>query len=230
MRVVLTLVLAIFLPPLVSRAQTQPGVPVTLRVIPEADSNKTVRPVVGWLEPLEGHLPFPPRARYTLLQKNRTFIPHVQVVPIGSDVEFPNADPFFHNVFSLYQGKRFDLGLYEAGSSKLVKFVRPGVSYIFCNIHPEMSAVILALTSPLYVISSMGAKSSIGPVPPGDYTLHIWAEGIPQPSLDNLTRHIHVGEAAVDLGAVAIALPASVPAPHLNKFGKPYEAPDNRRY
>ena len=78
---------------------------------------------------------FSPHGRYTLLQKNRTFIPHLQVIPAGSVVQFPNADPFFHNVFSLFNGKRFDLGLYEAGSSKSVTFPREGVSYIFCNIH-----------------------------------------------------------------------------------------------
>ena len=66
------------------------------------------------------------------------------VVPVGSVVAFPNRDPFFHNVFSLFEGKRFDLGLYEAGSTRDVLFDKPGVSYIFCNIHAEMSAVVIA--------------------------------------------------------------------------------------
>ena len=65
-------------------------------------------------------------------------------------VEFPNRDPFFHNVFSLFEGKRFDLGLYEAGSTRNVIFDKPGISYIFCNIHSEMSAVVIAVTSPYY--------------------------------------------------------------------------------
>jgi plastocyanin len=79
-----------------------------------------------------------PPGHFTLVQKNRMFIPHMLVVPVGSVVTFPNADPFFHNVFSLFNGKRFDLGLYEAGKSKDVVFSREGVSYIFCNIHPEI--------------------------------------------------------------------------------------------
>ena len=76
------------------------------------------------------------------------FTPHILVVPVGSVVRFPNADPFFHNVFSLFDGKRFDLGLYEAGSTKEVTFSREGLSYIFCNIHPEMSAVVISLSTP----------------------------------------------------------------------------------
>ena len=77
-------------------------------------------PAVMWLEPISGTpiLPFVPHGPYTLLQKNRIFVPHLQVIPVGSIVHFPNADPFFHNVFSLFEGKRFNLGLYEAGSDR----------------------------------------------------------------------------------------------------------------
>ena len=93
-----------------------------------------------------------PNSTTRSLQKNRVFQPHLLIIPVGSVVQFPNADPFFHNVFSLFDGKRFDLGLYEAGSTKSVTFSREGVSYIFCNIHPEMSAVILTLSTSLYSV------------------------------------------------------------------------------
>src|SRR5580692_4302230 len=94
-----------------------------LRIQPTPSEHRKVAAVV-WLEPLGNTpaLPFAPQGHYTLLQKNRTFVRHLQVVPVGSVVQFPNADPFFHNVFSLYDGKRFDLGLYEAGSTKSVTF------------------------------------------------------------------------------------------------------------
>src|SRR5712691_13440617 len=101
------------------------------------------------------------RANLRLTQKNKSFEPHVLVVPAGSAVEFPNRDPFFHNVFSLFEGKRFDLGLYEAGTTRMVHFDRAGVSYIFCNIHPEMSAVVLALKTPYSGISDGAGKISI---------------------------------------------------------------------
>ncbi|HVH86206.1 MAG TPA: hypothetical protein VM912_05740, partial [Terriglobales bacterium] len=87
-----------------------------------------------------------------LVQKNKSFSPHLLVVPPGSLVDFPNRDPFFHNVFSLFEGKRFDLGLYESGASRSVRFDRTGVSYIFCNIHPQMNAIVISLDTPYYAI------------------------------------------------------------------------------
>src|SRR4051812_7325832 len=88
---------------------------------------------VIWLTPLDGSaVPAVPDHVFHLAQKNKHFDPHLLVIPQGAEVEFPNKDPFFHNVFSLYEGVRFDLGLYERGASKAVRFNRPGASYIFC--------------------------------------------------------------------------------------------------
>jgi hypothetical protein len=190
-------------------------------------------PAVVWLEPLPGTpaLPFVPHGAYTLLQKNRMFLPHLQVVPVGSVVAFPNADPFFHNVFSLFDGKRFDLGLYEAGSSKSVTFSREGVSYIFCNIHPEMSAVILTLATPLYAIADRSNAFDLSDIPPGDYRLHFWIEGVPQPVLSRLDRRVHLPPRAVDLGSVEAPIAgAANPAGHKNKFGQPYPAQPDSPY
>src|SRR5882724_88559 len=111
--------------------------------------------VVVWLTPVgtsseSKQAPGPPPK---LVQKSKSFSPHLLIVPVGSTVEFPNRDPFFHNVFSLFEGKRFDLGLYEAGTSRIVHFDRAGISYIFCNIHPEMSAVVITLPTPFYGVS-----------------------------------------------------------------------------
>src|SRR5438105_8071446 len=127
---------------------------VRLQLVIPGQPQGDAPPAAAWLKPINGtpELPFPPK-RYALLQKNRMFTPHLLVIPVGSIVDFPNADPFFHNVFSLFDGKRFDLGLYEAGSDKQVTFSREGVSYIFCNIHPEMSAVVVALSTSLYAIA-----------------------------------------------------------------------------
>jgi len=142
---------------------------------------------------------------------------------VGGVVQFPNADPFFHNVFSLFDGKRFDLGLYEAGSTKSVTFSREGASYIFCNIHPEMSAVILALSTRLYATASSSGAFRIADVPPGDYELHVWVEGVQQPALNDLTRRVHVAASQTDLGKVEI--PGGIPGPatHTNLYGKPYD-------
>lgn len=159
-----------------------------------------------------------------LVQKNKRFTPHVVVVPVGTAVEFPNRDPFFHNVFSLFEGKRFDLGLYEAGTTRLVHFDRPGVSYIFCNIHPEMSGVVIALKSPYFGISSSAGKISIPHVPPGRYLMQVWAEGTSPESLKGLSREISVSSIEYSLGEVRVAEDAP-PGPHKNLYGREYDAP-----
>src|SRR6202041_1928879 len=136
-----------------------------------------------------------------LVQKNKSFEPHILVVQAGSQVEFPNRDPFFHNVFSLFEGKRFDLGLYEAGVTKQVTFSREGVSYIFCNIHPEMSAVVLVLSTPLYTTHGTNGVYAIPNVPAGEYEMHVWIEGLTQPALERMKRRVQVAGDG-DLGAV----------------------------
>lgn len=182
-------------------------------------------PAVAWLEPMPGTSgrEFVPAKRYTLLQKNRTFIPHLQVVPVGSVVSFPNDDPFFHNVFSLFNGKRFDLGLYEAGSSKSVTFSKEGVSYIFCNIHPEMSAVIVSLSTPFYAIADGKESLEFNNIPSGEYKMNIWVEGVPQSLLDTLSRTIRITDRPVDLGDIRVPIRDSTTMSHTNMFGRQYD-------
>lgn len=178
---------------------------------------------VIWLKPLQPQLTHAVApGRFTLLQKNKTFTPHLLVVPVGSSVAFPNADPFFHNVFSLFDGKRFDLGLYEAGSTRSVLFSREGISYIFCNIHSEMSAVVIALNTPFYSIADAKGEFRIPDVPSGDYDLHVWVEGQRQNILDRQTRRLHLSGTGLDLGEIHLDQPEK--DHHLNKFGRPYDA------
>jgi plastocyanin len=125
--------------------------------------------VVVWLSANDLGVPVRrfPTVPLRLVQHHKSFEPHVLVVPVGAVVDFPNHDPFFHNVFSLFEGKRFDLGLYEAGTTRRVSFDRPGISYIFCNIHAEMSAVVIALETPYYGISNRKGEIVIPQVPLG---------------------------------------------------------------
>jgi plastocyanin len=180
--------------------------------------------VVVWLAPLKetnssAAVPEPST------QKNKIFEPHELVVPVGSDVEFPNKDPFFHNVFSLFEGKRFDLGLYEAGSTRSLRFDRPGVSYLFCNIHSEMSAVIIALDTPYYATSNQTGEISIPNVPAGRYWLHVWKEGAPTDALKSLSRMVVVSPDSTSLGKLMVPNSTSVAVAHKNKYGKDYEDP-----
>jgi len=184
--------------------------------------------VVVWLTPLAEEpagntTQNLPRRKFTLLQKNKTFIPHILVVSAGSQVEFPNKDPFFHNVFSLYDGKRFDLGLYEAGSTRTLNFERPGISFLFCNIHPEMSAVIIALDTPWYALSDTAGQITIPGVPAGRYILHVWREGSSPESLKNLSRTVVLSHDSASLGKLQIPNNAPVPLAHKNKYGRDYD-------
>jgi plastocyanin len=216
-----------------AQAATETDVDVQVRIqLPSSPVKEHTPAAVVWLAPASissaMHVPAP--GHYTLLQKNRMFSPHLLVIPVGSVVSFPNADPFFHNVFSYFNGKRFDLGLYEAGASKDVVFSREGVSYIFCNIHPQMSAVILTLDTPLYGIADSSAKAVIRNVPPGDYLLHIWVEGLTQPSLDRMTRHVQVGGGASNVVTLDARSAPHQPDQHLNKFGEPYDRQPSSPY
>lgn len=163
-------------------------------------------------------------ARPRLTQKDKKFDPHILVIPMGTAVEFPNLDPFFHNVFSLFEGKRFDLGLYEAGTSRLVHFDRAGVSYIFCNIHPEMSAVVIALKTPYYAVSDPSGKITIANVPQGRYSVQVWAEGASVETLRALSREVTISESEQSLGVFKI-VEDNLPLTHKNKYGRDYDAP-----
>ena len=217
---------------LATAVQAQEKSEVRVRLAAPSPHISHLIPTVIWLEPLAGvTVPaFVPRDHYTLLQKNRTFLPHLLVIPVGSVVQFPNADPFFHNVFSLFDGKRFDLGLYEAGSTKAVTFSREGVSYIFCNIHPEMSAVVLTLSTPIFAVGDSGTAFVLHEVPTGDYRLHVWVEGVTQTNLNSLVRMVHVGARAVDLGEVQLPSTHAGPPPHTDEYGHAYHPSAKNAY
>jgi len=179
--------------------------------------------VVVWLTPVNISLPAPtPKTNVKLTQKNKEFLPHLLVVPTGTSVEFPNMDPFFHNVFSLFNGKRFDLGLYEAGSHRSVLFDREGVSYIFCNIHPQMAAVVVSLNSPWYAISDPAGSIVIHDVPPGHYRLHVWAEQLALSSSTRNNEIIDVPKERYELGNLDFHQTNTPTMHHKNKFGKDY--------
>lgn len=192
---------------------------------------ESTSPVVAWLVPQsDAKSPGSTVAdsapkHFTLLQKNKNFDPHLLVIPVGSQVEFPNKDPFFHNVFSLFEGKRFDLGLYESGSTRSLRFDRPGISYLFCNIHSEMSAVIIALETPYYATSDRAGEITIPNVPPGRYALRVWKEGVSAATLKGLSRTVVVSGENVSLGNLAVPASNSVPLAHKNKYGRDYEDP-----
>jgi plastocyanin len=212
-----------------SLAQSQTlDVSVRVEVTREQGDSKPSRSssgnVVVWLTP-EEKIPTPQapsKPQYTLVQKDKQFSPHLLVVPTGSTVDFPNLDPFFHNVFSQFNGKRFDLGLYEAHSHRAVKFDRDGVSYIFCNIHPEMGAVIVSLSTPYHGVSPPNGIIVLRGVPTGSYRLDVWAENVSVDRLNALSRLVEVTPKNSNLGTLVLESSGDVMNHHQNKFGEDY--------
>jgi len=183
---------------------------------------------VVWLIPV-GATVDPPRQDPShipqLVQKNKSFQPSLLVIPVGGKVEFPNHDPFFHNVFSLFEGKRFDLGLYESGSTRFVQFDKPGVSFIFCNIHEQMSAVVIAMATPYYAISDSRGDVSIPNVPPGRYNLQVFHSSVAPDTLRALNREVTVAEGDASLGTFTLS-EKDISLAHKNKYGRDYDRPD----
>ncbi len=115
--------------------------------------------------------------RAMMNQRNETFAPHVLPITTGTTVDFPNGDRIYHNVFSLSKTASFDLGRYAAGRSKSVRFDRPGIVRVFCEIHSHMSAFILVFSHPFYATTDDEGRYRIDNVPPGTYNVIAWNEG-----------------------------------------------------
>jgi plastocyanin len=119
--------------------------------------------------------PEPMRGRID--QRDETFVPHVMAVSAGSVVDFPNNDRTYHNVFSLSKTRRFDLGRYAQGKSRAVRFARPGIVRVFCDIQSHMSAFVLVFSHPFFATTDADGRYRIDDIPPGRYTVAAWFEG-----------------------------------------------------
>lgn len=139
-------------------------------------ADKPYANAVVWLE-VGGFGPRTETSRPVLDQRNLRFSPQVLAVEVGTTVAFPNNDRVFHNVFSFRDGKRFDLGLYPIGAVKLVTFDKAGISRIFCNIHPQMAAYVVAVDSPYFAVSDENGNFSLTGVPAGPQTYRAWRPG-----------------------------------------------------
>jgi plastocyanin len=180
---------------------------------------------VVWLEPTSSRAPRPSPTSTEVVTRNKTLLPHVVVVPEGSTVSFPNDDPISHNLFSLSPGNSFDLGLYRKGAGKSQTFDAPGIVNIYCNVHPNMSAVVHVMPTPYYTFANEVGQYSLD-VPPGRYRLVAWNE---QGGTTEST--IEVRESGVT-GNVALTIDSRKfrAVQHKNKQGRPYQAPSSREY
>jgi plastocyanin len=215
-----------------------PPVTVKVGIVNPQSAKKPVAPkesadvsnIVIWLTPLApgaGVVSAPPSGHSApqIAQINKSFDPHVLVIQVGMPVQFPNKDPFLHNVFSLFDGKRFDLGFYEAGSSKTVHFDRPGVSFLFCNIHPEMSGAVVAVDTPYFGTSDRNGRVTILNVPDGRYLLNVWYERSLPEDLKAAGRTVVISDAARFLEPVRVIENPNFTLKHKNKYGQDYIPP-----
>jgi len=170
--------------------------------------------------------PAVPLAR--MVQKNKTFMPHVLAIQVGASIEFPNLDPIFHSAFSNYNGQLFDLALYPPGSTRTVRFRREGIVRVFCNIHSSMSAVIVVLGTPYFATTRRDGSFEIPNVPPGEYRLDVFHERATEATLEALERRVTVGNAPLELPMMTISEAGFLTIPHKNKYGRDYPAqPDD---
>ena len=135
------------------------------------------RRVVVYLEsaPRQAFGELPP-ARVRMDQRAEQFVPRLLAITVGTIVDFPNNDKTFHNVFSLARARTFDLGRFPPGRTGAVRFDRPGIVPVFCDIHSHMSAYILVFTHPFFAVSDTDGRYEIAGVPSGTYTLMVWSE------------------------------------------------------
>lgn len=139
-----------------------------------ASAKKDRSGVVVYLDGVPGAPPARALAPVKLAQRDKQFTPRVIVVMRGAAVEFPNDDKMFHNVFSLSDAAKFDLGLYKSGTSKTVTLDRAGAVDVYCNIHPDMAATIKVVDSGWFAVTRPDGSFRIDDVPPGTYPIVAW--------------------------------------------------------
>jgi len=148
---------------------------------------------------------------------DKTYAPHVVVVPVGSTVRFPNHDPFNHNVFSVSEPNSFDLGLYGRGEAKSYTFEHPGLVRVYCNVHPRMVAYVLVMENRYYAQPGNDGSFAIENVPAGRYRLHVWHERIPTEGV----KDVSAGGGQADV-QIALNARGYKWQPHRNKYGRNY--------
>ncbi|HEY4183986.1 MAG TPA: hypothetical protein VGP07_02915 [Polyangia bacterium] len=176
---------------------------------------------VIWLKRVDGPTPRPAPARGKVVtQRNKTFLPRVLAVPVGTTVDFRNEDDVFHNVFSLSRPNDFDTGLYKQGASYAQTFRKTGVAQILCNIHASMIGYVYVVDSPYYAQAEASGAFKIKNVPPGEYDLETWHEA----SLKSSKQRVTVGPEGVHGLSIKVAGDKAAPTTVPDKSGKPRQA------
>ncbi len=198
-----------------------------VNLVTKRGQNPVVTETLVWLEPLGAKPARIVPGAFQMVTRGKMVVPHVLAVPVGSAVVFPNDDPISHNLFSLSANNAFDLGLYRKGAGKSQKFDAPGLVNVYCNVHPNMSAVIQVMATPYYGFADANGNYAIANVPAGRYRLIAWNEqgGQTESPVEVTTAGTVNGNAVLVLDSRNYRL-----VQHMNKVGKPYQAPSLKDY
>jgi plastocyanin len=171
--------------PATVRGRVEIGIPITIRRPSSAYPTRSVaapalaplselRHVVVYLKDAPARTV--PPLTVEIRQRNENFVPRVVAVTVGSQVEFPNDDPIYHNVFSLSRPRNFNLGRYPRGQTRRVRFDRPGIVKVFCDIHSHMSATVMVFSHPWFAVPAEDGRFELPAIPPGDREITAWHE------------------------------------------------------
>ena len=179
--------------------------------------------VVVFLEPVvTGRAKPPAPSTTTIALEKRQFSPRVRVVVEGSKVEFPNQDPWNHNVFSKVNGG-FDTGVFGRGKTKEQKFEQAGVYSLYCNVHPRMTAFVIALKTPYFTQAGADGRFTLENVPAGQYRLTVWHD-----RATAVTRDVTVPAAGLSNQRADLDARGYKYVQHKNKFGQVYTSTGER--
>jgi plastocyanin len=182
---------------------------------------------VVWFEPERAVAPAAPARPLEMVTQKKEFSPRVLVAPRGATVAFPNRDPILHNVFSVSETRRFDLGLFGTGEAGRVRFDQGGVVRVFCNVHHDMVGYLLVLDTPFSTVPDARGAFRLPDLPPGRGTLTVWHE-----QAEPWSRTLVIPAAGAPAGPVEVRIELTKPRvpPHLDKLGRSYRERRRDRY
>jgi plastocyanin len=189
--------------------------PVSGTVRTQARAGVQPATAIVYAEPLDAASPRKP-GTFKLTQKGKAFTPRVLAVPAGSTISFPNEDSIFHNVFSLSPPAPFDLGLYRAGAAKTQTFSSPATYRVFCNIHPQMTALIVVVPTPFVTLADANGAFTLD-LPPGRYKLTAVSE-----RASAVSSEMKVGGSAAAVPELTLDESQYVAPSRKNKYNQDY--------
>ena len=219
---VVAFTVGVFAAPVALGAQGSVTGQVTIQERP-GETTSDLGTTVVWVESAGGARYRPAAVTSQVAMDGRKFVPRVRVVTPGSKVEFPNQDPFNHNIFSNADGGQFDLGQYGRGETKSTLFAKSGAYPIYCNIHSRMTGWVVVVPTTLVAQAGADGRYEIEKVPAGRYVLHVWHERAPES-----TRDVTVAPAGANGADVALDSRGYKLVQHKNKFGQDYKTSDVR--